>query len=108
MPRMVTSSLEARLSAEWASCPICSNETWVIGVRETVAATSLGGSAAAEELGTSEGVGVEVPKGPWVGVGLPLQVWSLCPQPGKDPPGMPSSSFQLSPLNILPQYWEWK
>ncbi|KAG5605202.1 hypothetical protein H5410_026694 [Solanum commersonii] len=57
---------------------------WVIGVWETIAAARLRGSAAVEELGTSEGVAVEVPEGPWARVGKDASAdMSLCPQPGK-------------------------
>ena len=61
--------MAARRSVEWARCPIWSNVALVIEARDTATVAGLGGSAAVEELGISEGTEQEVPKGLGVGVG---------------------------------------
>jgi len=66
------SRLEARHSAERASCPIRSREACASGNRETAATTvGLEGSETVEEPRVSAGVAVvmDIPEGPVAGVG---------------------------------------
>ncbi|KAG5568516.1 hypothetical protein H5410_064458 [Solanum commersonii] len=65
----MSSTLKARLSAEWASCPIHSNAAWVSGGWGAAVIADLGGIGVVEGLGVIEGTTLDIPKGPEAGVG---------------------------------------